>query len=235
MNTTDCWRPIWAWTWNGCRGSGRASAMSLRTAYILQSRSMTSPTPSAGMPIDVVQKTQIPGMMKNISTSSTRFQNLLPLQLPDRAAGAEHVKPGRPCDQRGSDRRRPQHVPAGGELLIPVLEVRRPQAAQPRSASLDTASRHGSPLEKVAWLTDTVVPPTAWGLSVPSRRRRRALQAFHPAVGSQTGTPSARGRGIQLGSASHNDCGSVLPGTVSRSRAQAARRCDRRGRVHGDS
>jgi hypothetical protein len=35
-------------------------------------------------------------------------------------ARAEHVKPGRPCDQRGPDRRRPQHVP--GKLLIPALD-----------------------------------------------------------------------------------------------------------------
>jgi hypothetical protein len=38
------------------------------------------------------------------------------------AARAEYVKPGRPCDQRGPDRRRPQHVPAGGKLLIPAFD-----------------------------------------------------------------------------------------------------------------
>jgi len=38
------------------------------------------------------------------------------------AARAERVEPGRPCDQRGPDRRRPQHVPAGDKLLIPALD-----------------------------------------------------------------------------------------------------------------
>src|SRR5580658_8819977 len=51
--------------------------MSLRTAYILQSRSTTSPMPSAGMPIDVVQKTQTPGMMKNISASPPDLRPLI--------------------------------------------------------------------------------------------------------------------------------------------------------------
>jgi hypothetical protein len=38
------------------------------------------------------------------------------------AARAEHVKPRRPRDQRGPDRRRPQHVPAGEKLLIPAFD-----------------------------------------------------------------------------------------------------------------
>jgi hypothetical protein len=38
------------------------------------------------------------------------------------AAGTEHVKPRRPGDQRGPDRRRPQHVPARDKLLIPTLD-----------------------------------------------------------------------------------------------------------------
>jgi hypothetical protein len=38
------------------------------------------------------------------------------------AAWAEHVKPGRLCDRCGPDGRRPQHVPASGELIIPALD-----------------------------------------------------------------------------------------------------------------
>ena len=38
------------------------------------------------------------------------------------AARAEHVEPRRPRDQRGPDRRRPQHVAAGGKLLVPALD-----------------------------------------------------------------------------------------------------------------
>ena len=38
------------------------------------------------------------------------------------AARAEHVEPRRPCDQRSPDRRRPQHVPARSQLLIPALD-----------------------------------------------------------------------------------------------------------------
>jgi hypothetical protein len=37
------------------------------------------------------------------------------------AARAEHIEPRRPCDRRGTDRRRPQHVPAGHKL-IPALD-----------------------------------------------------------------------------------------------------------------
>jgi hypothetical protein len=38
------------------------------------------------------------------------------------AARAEHIEPGRPGNQRGPDRRRPQDVPAGEKLLIPPLD-----------------------------------------------------------------------------------------------------------------
>jgi hypothetical protein len=38
------------------------------------------------------------------------------------AALAEHVEPRRPRDQRGPDRRRPQHVAAAGKLLVPALD-----------------------------------------------------------------------------------------------------------------
>jgi hypothetical protein len=38
------------------------------------------------------------------------------------AAGAVHVEPWRPGDQRRPDRRRPQHVPAGGKLFIPPID-----------------------------------------------------------------------------------------------------------------
>jgi hypothetical protein len=38
------------------------------------------------------------------------------------AAWAEYVEPRRPGDQCGPDRRRPQHVAAGGQLLIPALD-----------------------------------------------------------------------------------------------------------------
>jgi hypothetical protein len=38
------------------------------------------------------------------------------------AAPAEQVEPLRPCDQRGADCQRPQHVPAGGELLVPTFD-----------------------------------------------------------------------------------------------------------------
>jgi hypothetical protein len=38
------------------------------------------------------------------------------------AARAEHVEPWRSRDQRGPDRGRPQHVPAGGKLLIPTVD-----------------------------------------------------------------------------------------------------------------
>jgi hypothetical protein len=38
------------------------------------------------------------------------------------AARAEHVEPRRSRDQRGSDGRRPQHVAAGGKLLVPTLD-----------------------------------------------------------------------------------------------------------------
>jgi len=40
------------------------------------------------------------------------------------AAWTEHVKPGHACDQCCPDRRRPQHVAAGGLLLIPALDDR---------------------------------------------------------------------------------------------------------------
>jgi hypothetical protein len=52
----------------------------------------------------------------------------MPVDLPQincparSAAGAEHVKPRCPGDQRGPDRWRPQHIPAGGKLLIPSLD-----------------------------------------------------------------------------------------------------------------
>jgi hypothetical protein len=49
--------------------------------------------------------------------------DLAQIDRPARAtAWAEHVQPGRPSDQRGPDRRRPQHVPAGNKLLIPTLD-----------------------------------------------------------------------------------------------------------------
>jgi hypothetical protein len=49
--------------------------------------------------------------------------NLPQINCPARAAArAEHVKPGRPCDQRGPERRRPQDVPAGGQLLIQAFD-----------------------------------------------------------------------------------------------------------------
>jgi hypothetical protein len=35
---------------------------------------------------------------------------------------AEHLEPRRLCDQRSSDRRRPQHVTAGSKLLVPALD-----------------------------------------------------------------------------------------------------------------
>jgi hypothetical protein len=35
---------------------------------------------------------------------------------------AEHVEPRRFCDQRSSDRRRPQYVTAGSKLLVPALD-----------------------------------------------------------------------------------------------------------------
>jgi hypothetical protein len=38
------------------------------------------------------------------------------------AARAKHVEPRRPRDQCGPDRRRPQHVAARGQLLIPSLD-----------------------------------------------------------------------------------------------------------------
>jgi DNA invertase Pin-like site-specific DNA recombinase len=45
------------------------------------------------------------------------------INCPARAAArTEHIEPWRPCDQRGPDRRRPQHVPAGDKLLIPALD-----------------------------------------------------------------------------------------------------------------
>jgi hypothetical protein len=49
--------------------------------------------------------------------------DLSKINRPARAAArAEHVEPGRPRDQRGPDRRRPQHVTAGGKLLVPALD-----------------------------------------------------------------------------------------------------------------
>jgi hypothetical protein len=38
------------------------------------------------------------------------------------AARAEHVEPQCPGDQRGPDRGRPQHVAAGGKLLVPAFD-----------------------------------------------------------------------------------------------------------------
>ena len=49
--------------------------------------------------------------------------DLSKINRPARAAArAEHVEPRRPRDQRGPDRRRPQHVAAGGKLLVPALD-----------------------------------------------------------------------------------------------------------------
>jgi hypothetical protein len=49
--------------------------------------------------------------------------DLAQVDCPARAAArAEHVEPRRPRHQRGSDRRRPQHVPAGDKLLIPAFD-----------------------------------------------------------------------------------------------------------------
>jgi hypothetical protein len=45
------------------------------------------------------------------------------INCPARSASrAEHVKPWRPCDQRGPYPRRPQHVTTGEKLLIPALD-----------------------------------------------------------------------------------------------------------------
>jgi hypothetical protein len=38
------------------------------------------------------------------------------------AAWAKHLEPRRSRDQRGPDCRRPQHVAAGGKLLVPALD-----------------------------------------------------------------------------------------------------------------
>jgi hypothetical protein len=38
------------------------------------------------------------------------------------ATGAEHVEPRCSCNQRRPDRRRPQHVTAGGEQFVPALD-----------------------------------------------------------------------------------------------------------------
>jgi hypothetical protein len=49
--------------------------------------------------------------------------NLPQINCPARAAAwAEHVEPRRPCDQRSPDLRRPQHVAAGGKLLVPAFD-----------------------------------------------------------------------------------------------------------------
>jgi hypothetical protein len=49
--------------------------------------------------------------------------DLSKINCPARAAArAEHVEPWRPRDQSGPDRRRPQHVTAGGKLLVPTLD-----------------------------------------------------------------------------------------------------------------
>jgi hypothetical protein len=49
--------------------------------------------------------------------------DLSKINRPARAtAWAEYVEPRRPRDQRGPDRRRPQHAAARGQLLIPALD-----------------------------------------------------------------------------------------------------------------
>jgi hypothetical protein len=57
--------------------------------------------------------------------------DLSKVNCPARAAArAEHLEPRRPRDQRGPDRRRPQHVPAGGKLLVPALDRPVPRRAR---------------------------------------------------------------------------------------------------------
>jgi hypothetical protein len=49
--------------------------------------------------------------------------NLPQINCPARAAAwAVHVEPRRPCDQRGPDGRRPQHVATAGQLLVPATD-----------------------------------------------------------------------------------------------------------------
>jgi hypothetical protein len=86
---------------------------------------LLSPTRVGGLRL--TSSTRLPSLREAAHAVRDRRErmavDLSKINCPARAAArAEHVEPWRPRDQSGPDRRRPQHVTAGGKLLVPTLD-----------------------------------------------------------------------------------------------------------------
>jgi hypothetical protein len=102
--------------------------------------------------------------------------DLSKINRPARAtAWAEYVEPRRPRDQRGPDRRRPQHAAARGQLLIPALDdglrfgarvsIGTPMAGSIRPVRSASQARDHFPSDR-----DRPKAARRFGIAVPSLR-----------------------------------------------------------------
>jgi hypothetical protein len=160
------WRPLVLWAMRTCQFDARYQSRPEQSLHIRcgsrpscrrQSEQASQPwhRRSAGTPAATQAQYQRADRGERVTIDSPKIDGTA-----RPAAGAEDVEPWRAREQRRPDRRRPQHVPAEGELIVPALNdgLRLGTRGPVGGIALEAA---------LAGLLRSVAAPDRWRESVP--------------------------------------------------------------------
>src|SRR5271170_2906687 len=139
------------------------------------------------------------------------------------AAGAVHVEPWRSGDQRRPDRWRPQHVSAGGKLLIPAIDdglrlgARSGIGHLPLGLDIDVEParpwREYPPGRAAIQVMDSVRRPPRWRTTPPARRASDAqpIEPVEPGSARSQGAAGCVRIGLEPTGSASGDAVSPSP------------------------